>query len=282
MWNNARRPCADGLFLQSGGAADVVSRFWERADRQDAGGPADGFSPTAPGLLAGPASFRSFRRSCWRPMLRPPRYFVSLYWAASVASAIVALLMAAFYAPVDPSMGLVQKIVYLHLPAVINMFIGSAVVFGASVGYLWQRRPRWDAIAGAATEMTAVLASLVLITGVIWARSAWGVWWTWSPRLTFSLVLWVIYVALLALRRVIRPEGRMAMISAAYAVVAFANVPLFYLSIIMLPDMHPADSRLLPAMRLTVLACLAPATMLCAGFTFLRRKSWGAGAGATT
>lgn len=215
-------------------------------------------------------------------MLRLPRYFVSLYWVASGASAIIALLVAGFYAPVDASMGLVQKIVYLHLPAVFNMFLGSAVVFGASIAYLWQRRPHWDAIAGAAAHVTAALASLVLVTGVIWARIAWGVWWTWSPRLTFSLLLWVVYTTLVLVRRVVRPEGRMALISAAFAVVAFANVPLFYLSITMLPDMHPADSRLLPAMRVTVLACLAPTTMLCAGLTLFgppgRRADAGPGA----
>jgi heme exporter protein C len=100
---------------------------------------------------------------------------------------------------------------------------------------------------------------------MVWARVAWGAWWTWSPRLTFSLVLWLLYVAYLVVRPSIEPAGRRAVVSAVFGIVAFLDVPLVYLSVKLLPDIHPSSIALAPEMRRTLLVCLVPVTMICGG-----------------
>ena len=120
---------------------------------------------------------------------------VRAYWVVTFALFAVAIAMVAFYAPVEQTMGPIQKIFYLHLPVAISTFLACAVSFVASIAYLAQRDGKWDDLAAAAARVAVQLCAVVLLTGMIWARSAWGVWWTWSPRLTFSLVLFLLYVA---------------------------------------------------------------------------------------
>jgi heme exporter protein C len=100
---------------------------------------------------------------------------------------------------------------------------------------------------------------------MIWARSAWGHWWTWSPRLTFSFLLWLLYAVYLVLRPSIDSPERRALVCSVYAVVAFLDVPLVYLSVKLLPDIHPSSISLAPAMRHTLIFWFVPITLLCAG-----------------
>ena len=102
---------------------------------------------------------------------------------------------------------------------------------------IWPRRP---------PRSRCVLCSIVLLTGMIWGRGAWGLWWTWSPRLTFSLMLWLLYVVYLIIRNSIESSQRRAVISAVYGVIAFLDVPLVYLSARLMPDIHPASIELDP------------------------------------
>jgi heme exporter protein C len=161
-------------------------------------------------------------------------------------------------------------ILYLHLPAAVNMFVGAFVTFIAGVGFLGSRRRLWDDLAVAATQVTLVCCSVVLLTGVIWARSAWGSWWTWSPRLTFSLVLWLLYATALLVRPMIKPAARRAMVSAVYCIIAFIDVPLVYLTVKLLPDVHPASVELSAGMRRTLLVCLLATTCASAGLLIAR------------
>ncbi len=162
-------------------------------------------------------------------------------------------------------MGLVQKIFYLHLPVAINTFLACAVVFVASVGYLWHRRQVWDDLAVAAAKVAVLLCSVVLLTGMIWARSAWGRWWTWSPRLTFSLMLWLLYVVYLVIRPSIESRQRRALVSAVYGMVAFLDVPLVYLSVRLMEDIHPTSVGLAVPVKLTLLLWFVPVTLFTAG-----------------
>lgn len=192
------------------------------------------------------------------------------YWTLTIALSVVALAAAFFYAPDEATMGPVQKIFYIHMPAAVNMFLACTLVFVTSVGYIWQRRSWWDDLAAAAAEVAVLLCAVVLLTGVLWAKQAWGVWWTWSPRLTFSLVLLLLYIAYLMLRRSVDPGSRRSLICAVYAIVAFLDVPLVYLSVRLLPDIHPVNVQLAPQMKSTLFLGTIPCTMLAAGFIITR------------
>jgi len=194
------------------------------------------------------------------------------YWLFTVATFIAALAMAAYYAPVESTMGPVQKIFYIHLPVAINTFVAAMVVCIASVGYLWQRKLWWDDLAGASAKVTVALSSVVLLTGMVWGRSAWGHWWTWSPRLTFSLVLWLLYVVYLMIRPSIDSSQRRAMVCAVYGLIAFLDVPLVYLSTKLMLDIHPSSIALAPTMKTTLLVWFVPVTLMTAGLILARYR----------
>ena len=111
------------------------------------------------------------------------------------------------YAPVEQSMGVVQKIFYFHLPVAWWCFASFFLSCISGILWLKTRRRKWDILSAAAVEVGMVCATLALITGSIWARHSWGTWWTWDPRLTTTLVLWFIYAGYLALRSMPLPSG---------------------------------------------------------------------------
>lgn len=192
------------------------------------------------------------------------------FWAITLAMFMAGVVMVFAYTPVEKTMGPVQKVFYLHLPVAINTFLACVVVFVASVGYLWKRTQAWDDLALAACKTAVLLCSVVLLTGMIWGRSAWGAWWTWSPRLTFSLLLWLLYVVYLVIRPAIESPQRRALVSAVYGLVAFLDVPLVYLSVKLMPqDIHPASIALEPQMKTTLLFWFLPVTLLNIGLIAL-------------
>ncbi|NNM27491.1 MAG: cytochrome c biogenesis protein CcsA [Phycisphaerales bacterium] len=195
--------------------------------------------------------------------MRPSRLSVT-YWTGTAACFAGAVAMLIVYTPVEPTMGPIQKMLYLHWPVAIDAFAACFVVFVASIGYLWQREERWDDLAVAASNVAAVYCAAVLVTGVLWARSVWGVWWIWSPRLTFSLVLFLLYVGYLALRPLV-PAERRAVVSAGYGIAAFVDVPLVFLSVKLMPDVHPTSITLAPAMKLTLAVWFVPITLIMGG-----------------
>ncbi|HEX5132175.1 MAG TPA: cytochrome c biogenesis protein CcsA, partial [Candidatus Krumholzibacteria bacterium] len=95
----------------------------------------------------------------------------------------VSLVMVFYYAPIEKAQGIVQKIFYFHVPLAWNAFVGFLIVFIASFRYLATRDPKWDARAVAAAEVGVLFTTLVLITGPIWAKPVWGIWWTWDAIL---------------------------------------------------------------------------------------------------
>lgn len=198
------------------------------------------------------------------------RIGIPLFWIATLVLFCAAAAMTAWYAPTEATMGVVQKILYLHLPVALNTFVAAGVVFIASIGYIWSREPIWDDLAHAAARVAVLYSLVVLLTGMVWARSAWGHWWTWSPRLTFSLILWLLYVAYLLIRPRMESVQRRALVCAIYGIIAFLDVPLVYMSVKLLPDIHPASVDLDPRMRDTLLVWCLPVTMLCAGLIWGR------------
>src|SRR4051794_766478 len=123
---------------------------------------------------------------------RPPVPFVAL--AALVAILFPVQLWAIFvHAPIEEQMGIVQKIFYFHVPSAYAMYVGFTLAMIGSVGYLWKRRAGFDALAVAGAEVGLLFCSIVLMTGPLWARNAWGTFWTWDPRLTTTLLAAMIY-----------------------------------------------------------------------------------------
>jgi heme exporter protein C len=150
-------------------------------------------------------------------------------------------------APTEATMGDVQRIFYCHVPAAMTGFTMFFVNFAASVVYLWKRSARADALAVSAAEVGVVFCSVVLVTGPIWARYAWGKWWVWDMRLTTTLVLWLLYLSYLALRRS-SEAGSTAVLAAALAVFAFLDVPIVYMANRWFRTNHPQPMIGTPAL----------------------------------
>ena len=143
-------------------------------------------------------------------------------------------------APTDAVLGEVQRVFYYHVPIAIVSFIAFFVVFVASIGYLVTRKSRWDSVAHAAAEVGVVFVSLALLTGIVWAKPVWGVWWTWDPRLTTTLILWLIYVAYLMLRAYVPNKSQAALYSAGLGIIGFIDVPIVYYSVQWWRSIHPS------------------------------------------
>ena len=165
------------------------------------------------------------------------------------------------YAPTEASMGLIQKIFYLHLPLAWWALASFFLVFLGSVVYLFKRSPGADRLCAAAAETGVLLSGFALVTGMLWARKSWGVWWTWDPRLTTTLVMWFIYVGYLILRGLNMPPQRKSLVCAVLGVVAFLDVPLVFVSARIWRSIHPAvfgaqGGGLEPEMRFAAMACV--------------------------
>jgi len=155
-------------------------------------------------------------------------------------------------APVEPVMGLVQKIFYFHVPCSIMMFLSTFTAAGGSVAYLFRGSERGDRLAHAAGELGVLFGACTLVTGPLWGRKAWGVWWQWDARLTSSLLLFLILNGYLLARRYGGPGGRK--LAAALALFAAVDVPLVYKSVDIWRTVHPQttvvktlDPRMRPA-----------------------------------
>ncbi len=164
----------------------------------------------------------------------------------------IALLLVFGYAPIEKSMGMAQKIFYFHVPSAFMAFISFAIVFVASILYLKSKNDKYDRVASSAAEVGVIFSILMLLTGPIWARSAWGVWWTWEPRLTTTLILFLIFVGYLMLRNYGSSGEQMKRYSAVLGIIGFMDVPLVYWSINWwAPEVtnHPQGLELEPQMR---------------------------------
>ncbi len=144
-------------------------------------------------------------------------------------------------APIDAMQGVVQKILYVHVPCAFTSYIGFAVTAVAGALYLWKNDDRFDRIAVAGAEVGVLFCSLTILTGPIWAKATWGHWWVWDPRLTVTLLLLFIYLAYLMLRSFTEGSTRTARFAAVFGLVGYAAVPLNYFAIELFGGaaMHP-------------------------------------------
>jgi heme exporter protein C len=184
---------------------------------------------------------------------------------------VLALVMLGFLAipfmivgaPIEPTMGIIQKIFYFHAPIAWLLLLSTMVCAAGSIAYLFKGSEGGDRLAVAAAELGVLFGACTLVTGPMWARVAWGVFWTWDARLTSSLLLWLMLLAFLLARRYGGPAGKK--LSAALALFAAVDAPLVYVSVNVWRTIHPKTTvvpTLAPAMARVFLTSLALFTVL--------------------
>jgi heme exporter protein C len=213
---------------------------------------------------------------------------------ASASTMAVALALVFLVAPREAVMGDVQRIFYFHVSAAWTGYLALLVALCGSLLYLIGARNRvfsgdpigrtkpgffdtlrWDALALSSVEVGLVLITQGILTGSMWAKATWGVWWTWEPRLTTSAVLWLIYAAYLALRRAIEEQSQRARLAAVYAILGFVAVPINFMAIRWWRTVHPlvfnrAGGNLSPAMLAVLIFCIFAFTLLYTSMLLLR------------
>jgi len=141
--------------------------------------------------------------------------------------------------PDELNQGAIFRIIYFHVPAAITSFAGFFFAMFASVGYLIKKDLRFDAVAASVTEVSFAFTTITLITGSIWGRIIWGIWWTWDYRLTSFFICWLLYVGYLMLRRAIDDPTTRARLCAVLSIFACVDVVIVWKSIEWFRTQHP-------------------------------------------
>jgi heme exporter protein C len=158
----------------------------------------------------------------------------------SILLFLAATFMSLLYPGPERSMGEVQRLFYIHLGSFFGGFFAFVAALIAGFAYLWTRNPKWDHLGVAGVEVGLALTAITTVTGAIWARPIWGAYWTWDPRLTTIVIMWLTYAAYLFLRTAIEDPEMRRRFSAVYAILAFGSVILTIVIIRVRPDViHP-------------------------------------------
>ncbi len=201
-----------------------------------------------------------------------------LLLGTSAIAMLATLYLVFLWVPTDVNLGIVQRVLYFHVPVAIWGMLAFFLVFAGSLLYLWRRDLRWDALAVAAAEVGFLLTSLMLLTGVVWARPVWGVWWQWDARLTTSLILWFVYVAYFMLRAYASTREQGARYASVLGILGSLNVVIIYLSVQWWRTVHPpavvgplaGSDSLPPSMQLTLLVSFVALSLLTAYLLWAR------------
>jgi heme exporter protein C len=200
----------------------------------------------------------------------------SILGIVTAVSLVVFVYMAFFFAPEDANMGPVQRIFYIHVPSAWISMVAFGVVFVSSIIVLVKHSEKADRFAEAAASIGVLFTTVVLVTGMMWGHAEWGVYWTWDPRLTSYLVLWLMYLAYIALRSYVPDPARKARFAAVVAIIAFLDVPIVYLSTVWFRTLHPriftenGDNGLPPAMLVALMTGIVTFTLVFAYLVRLR------------
>jgi len=204
----------------------------------------------------------------WRPAGRA-------LWGLALVMLAVSAWMILAKAPVEAQMGPVQKIVYVHVPSATATLLAFGFTFACSIAYLTTKRWEWDAMAASSCELGLVFATVVMVTGPLWARSAWNTWWTWEPRLTTFLILWILYAGYHVVRSSLRSNSRRT-VSSILGIVLFVNLPIVWMSVQWWRgSLHPQKVTMTGDMRTTLLESMAAwIVFLAAAFVSRLRLEW--------
>lgn len=197
--------------------------------------------------------------------------------AAGFVALAAAYVIALRFTPTERFQGLAQKIFYVHVPAAWCALLAFSLVGIASILYLWLKDPRLDRFAAAAAEVGIVFSLVMLSTGPLWGKPIWGTYWTWDARLTFTLILFFLFLGYQALRGAVHDPGERARYSAVIGILGLALVPFVHLTVYIFPTVHPQPIVLKPStpslpwdMLRTLLFALVAYTVLMLGFLVTR------------
>ncbi len=179
--------------------------------------------------------------------------------------------------PDEASQGMIYRIIFFHVPAAITAMLCAAVACVASVMFLLTKNFKHDAIAVAVTEVGLAFLAANLVTGSIWGRIIWGIWWTWDARLTSALVCWLLYAGYLMLRHAIEEPTSRARIAAVFNIFAFTDVPIVLFSIKWWRTQHPqpvfwGGGSIDPSMRITAVLNLVALILIAVVLTLIRLR----------
>jgi len=167
------------------------------------------------------------------------RLAIGVLGALGVATVIVLHWMVFFWVPTEATMGIVQRIFYIHVPAWWIAFLGFGIVALCSAAYLWLGDERLDRAAMAGAEAGMIFTTIGLLTGPLWGRVAWGTWWEWEPRLTLALILWFIYLGYFIVRRTAVNPEQGKRFAAVVGVIGVLDIPLIHVSVTWFRSLHP-------------------------------------------
>ena len=167
-----------------------------------------------------------------------------------LAGAIVAMSLA----PTETTMGMSQRVLYVHVAVAWLGLAGFVVVAVCGSLYLLSRNLRWDQWSQATCEVGWLCSSLTLVTGSLWAQAAWGTWWTWDPRLISSFILWAFFCGNLILRAGLADPHRRARLAAVLSIIGVADVPLVVMATRWFRGIHPVSPTMDPTMWYVLMA----------------------------
>lgn len=156
---------------------------------------------------------------------------------------VAAIFLALIFAPEEASMKEAQRIFYFHVASAWNAYLGFLVVFIASIMFLRTGERRWDRLALSSAELGVFFTSITLLSGSVWGRSVWGVWWEWEPRLTSAFVLWLIYIGYLFVRLTAEGDEKKARLAAGLGIIGFFDIPIIHMSVRWWRSLHPEVVR---------------------------------------
>ncbi len=160
--------------------------------------------------------------------------------AIAVVTTLISIYLALIYTPSHDTMGDTQRIFYFHVSSAWVSYLAFAVTFFASILYLKSKNLKWDMIAVSSAEIGIIFCTLAIITGSLWAKSIWGIFWRWEDiKLFITLVLWLVFIAYLALRANVTSHKRKASLSAVFAIIGFICVPLSFAANRIWQQYHP-------------------------------------------
>lgn len=150
---------------------------------------------------------------------------------STVVAMLAAIYLIFMYAHIEKTMGVVQKIFYIHVSSAWCAFLAFFVTFAYSILYLVKRKRIFDTYAYVSAEIGVFFTTIVLTTGPIWAKSSWNTWWVWEPRLITTLILWFIYMAYIMIRQMDGVWDKKARLAAVFGILGFADVPIVFFAI---------------------------------------------------
>ena len=204
--------------------------------------------------------------------MRPTR----LLGGTALVGLMATVVLGIWVTPPDEVMGDLVRLLYVHPSLAWVAYLAFGVTALAAVLYLWPRTRSlfWDRLGASSAEIGVVFCALTLVTGSIWGRPTWGVWWTWDARLTSTALLLALFAGYLALRRVsVDPEAR-ARRSAVAALIAFADVPIVHMSVIWWRTLHQPPTVLTPELSNPTLSASMGWTLLLSFVSFTLVYGW--------